>query len=86
MTGQVDSERNLNMGRRWFTEGRGRDIALADDISRSISRICSQRTIKPSRGLPGAGLVLAHMRASRPAASECRSGLCRLALRRRRNG
>jgi predicted ester cyclase len=32
MTGQVDSERNLNMARRWFTEGWAGNIALADDI------------------------------------------------------
>jgi steroid delta-isomerase-like uncharacterized protein len=32
MTGQVDSERNLNIARRWFTEGWAGNIALADDI------------------------------------------------------
>jgi len=25
MTGQADSERKLNMARRWFTEGRGKE-------------------------------------------------------------
>jgi predicted ester cyclase len=32
MTGQVDSERNLDMARRWFTEGWAGNVALADDI------------------------------------------------------
>jgi hypothetical protein len=32
MTGQADSERNVKIARRWFTEGWAGNIALADDI------------------------------------------------------
>jgi hypothetical protein len=32
MTGRAESERNMKMVRRWFTEERARNSALADDI------------------------------------------------------
>ncbi len=32
MTDQADSERHMNMARRWFTEGCPGNIVLADDL------------------------------------------------------
>ena len=32
MTDRADSERYMNMARRWFTEGWAGNIALADDL------------------------------------------------------
>jgi len=32
MADRADSERHLNMARRWFTEGWAGNVALADDL------------------------------------------------------
>jgi hypothetical protein len=32
MTSQAEQERNMNLARRWFTEGWTRDVDMADGI------------------------------------------------------
>jgi hypothetical protein len=44
MPGQADSECNMKMARRWFTEGWAGNIALADDIFSEASG----RMVSPS--------------------------------------
>ena len=47
MTDQADTERYVNMARRWFNQGWSGNIALADDLFRE-----NVRTIESSSAWP----------------------------------